>query len=169
MQGEKQMGNLIKENNAVCTNQKKAAKRIDIVSLKMVKESSITYSKRVISSPVDSDELLRDFIMDSDREQMVVCCLDTKNQPTSISVISIGSLNSAIVHPREVYKTAILSNASSIIIAHNHPSGNSEPSHEDIVLTNRLDEAGKIVGIKLLDHLVIGYNNYYSFKEEGIL
>ena len=100
---------------------------------------------------------------------MIVCCLDMKNQPTSISVVSIGSLNSAIVHPREVYKTAILSNAASIIIAHNHPSGIVDPSHEDITLTNRLDEAGKIIGIKLLDHLIIGYGNFYSFKEEGML
>lgn len=163
------MRNLIKENNVLDTNQKKVAKRIDIVSLKMVKESSVTYLNRVISSPSDGAEIIKDFIEDSDREQMVVCCLDTKNQPTSISIVSIGSLNSAIVHPREVYKTAILSNASSIIIAHNHPSGKSEPSHEDIVLTNRLDEAGKIIGIKLMDHLVIGFDEYYSFKEEGML
>ncbi|MGD9678914.1 MAG: RadC family protein [Vulcanibacillus sp.] len=163
------MKNNLKGNNLLGTNVMNPAKRIDIVSLRMVKENSITYSNRVISSPADSAEIIRDFIEDSDREQMIVCCLDTKNQPTSISIVSIGSLNSAIVHPREVYKTAILSNSSSIIIAHNHPSGNSEPSHEDIVLTNRLDEAGKIIGIKLLDHLIIGYSNFYSFKEEGLL
>lgn len=163
------MKNIINENNLMDINRKKPAKRIDIVSLKMIKENSITYPNRVISSPGDCAEIIRGFIEDSDREQMVVCCLDTKNQPTSISIVSIGSLNSAIVHPREVYKTAILSNSSSIIISHNHPSGNTDPSHEDIVLTNRLDEAGKIIGIKLLDHLIIGYGTYYSFKEEGML
>lgn len=163
------MSNMIIEKNLIDINEKKPAKRIDIVSLKMVKENSISYSNRVISSPADSAEIIRDFIEDSDREQMIMCCLDTKNQPTSISIVSIGSLNSAIVHPREVYKTAILSNSSSIIIAHNHPSGNPDPSHEDITLTNRLDEAGKIIGIKLLDHLIIGYGNFYSFKEEGML
>lgn len=163
------MSNMIIEKNLIDINEKKPAKRIDIVSLKMVKENSILYSNRVISSPADSAEIIRDFIENSDREQMIMCCLDTKNQPTSISIVSIGSLNSAIIHPREVYKTAILSNASSIIIAHNHPSGNPDPSHEDITLTNRLDEAGKIIGIKLLDHLIIGYGNFYSFKEEGML
>lgn len=150
-------------------NMLKSAKRVDIVSLKMVKENSVTYLNRVISSPNDSAEIIRNFIADSDREQMVVCCLDTKNQPTSISIVSIGSLNSAIVHPREIYKTAILSNSASIIIAHNHPSNNTDPSHEDIVLTNRLDEAGKIIGIKLMDHLIIGQGGYTSFKEEGLL
>ena len=147
----------------------KSAKRVDIVSLKMVKENSVTYLNRVISSPTDSAEIIRNFIADSDREQMIVCCLDTKNQPTSISIVSIGSLNSAIVHPREIFKTAILSNSASIIIAHNHPSGNTDPSHEDIVLTNRLDEAGKLIGIKLLDHLIIGQGCYTSFKEDGLL
>lgn len=158
-----------KETSTANFNEKKSAKRIDIVSIKLVKESSITYLNRVISSPVESAEIVRNFIEDSDREQMVVCCLDTKNQPTSISVIGVGSLNSAIVHPREVYKTAILSNSASIIIAHNHPSGITDPSNEDIILTNRLDEAGKIIGIKLLDHLIIGYGKYYSFREEGML
>ncbi len=163
------MSNMMNENNLVSISEKRPAKRIDIVSLRMVKENSITYSNRVISSPADSADIISDFIEDCDREQMIVCCLDTKNQPTSISVVSIGSLNSAIVHPREVYKTAVLSNASSIIIAHNHPSGITEPSSEDISLTNRLDEAGKIIGIKLLDHLIIGFSEYYSFKEEGLL
>lgn len=155
----------LKDNN----EKQKSAKRVDIVSLKMVREKSVMYGNRVISSPNDSAELFRTFIQDCDREHMILCCMDTKNQPTSISVISIGSLNSAIVHPRELYKVAILSNSASIIIAHNHPSGDISPSHEDIVLTNRIDEAGKIIGIKLLDHVIIGKDAYFSFKEDGML
>ena len=96
--------------------------------------------------------------------------MDTKNQPVSINVVSVGSLNSSIVHPREVFKVAILSNAASIIIFHNHPSGDPTPSREDVNVTNRLKEAGKLIGIDLIDHIIIGSeNSYCSLKEEGIL
>lgn len=144
-------------------------KRIDIVSLRMVKEGSTSYSKRVISSPYDSAEIIREFIEDFDREAFVMCCVDTKNQPTSISIVSIGSLNSALVHPREVYKIAIMSNAASILIGHNHPSGVIQPSSEDLSLTCRLVESGKLLGIPVLDHLIISNDSYLSFKEEGLL
>ncbi len=98
--------------------------------------------------------------------------LDTKNNITGYFEVSRGTINSSIVHPREVFKRAILQNASSVVFIHNHPSGETEPSHEDIVLTNRLEECGKILGIRLLDHIIIGdedRENYYSFKEEGML
>nr|WP_312577708.1 DNA repair protein RadC [Sedimentibacter sp.] len=150
-------------------NKFKTAKRVDFVSIKMVKEKSVKYQNRIISSPSDSAELFSSFIEDSDREQMLLCCLDTKNRPTSISIISIGTLNSALVHPREVFKAAILSNAASIILAHNHPSGDTAPSNEDISLTNRISEVSKIIGIKFLDHIIIGQGGYLSFKEEGTL
>ncbi len=98
--------------------------------------------------------------------------LDTKNNITGYFEVSRGTINSSIVHPREVFKRAILQNASAVVFIHNHPSGETEPSHEDIVLTNRLEECGKILGIRLLDHIIIGdedRENYYSFKEEGML
>ena len=146
------------------------AKRINIVSIKMVRESSILYDVRKIGSPSDAAELGRRFLEECDREQLIVCCLDTKNQPISISVISIGSLNSSIVHPREVFKVAILSNAASIILFHNHPSSIADPSKEDVNITTRLKEAGKLIGIELIDHIVIGSEgNYCSLKEKGIL
>ena len=104
-----------------------------------------------------------------DREQFIIACLNTKNEPTNILVVSVGTLNKAIVHPREVFKTAILSNAASIVALHNHPSGNSEPSQQDIELTNRLYEAGELLGIKLLDHLIIGDRTFTSLKEKGYL
>lgn len=97
------------------------AKRVGIVSLKLVKEQSVLYETRVISNPYDAYKLIKNFLIDSDREKFVVACLDTKNQPVNISVVSIGSVNSAIVHPREVFKVAMLSNASKIICFHNHP------------------------------------------------
>lgn len=145
------------------------SKRVEIVSIKLVKESSMLYSKRKVTSPYDAAELLRDFIENSDREMLLVCCLDTKNQPNYISVVSIGTLNSSLVHPREVFKTAILGNSASIIIAHNHPSGDISPSSEDINITNRLKEAGKIMGIDLIDHIIIGDRSYTSLKERGII
>lgn len=145
-------------------------KRVDIVSIKLCKESSILYEPRKLTCSKDAFTLLHTFLSDKDREMFVVSCLDVKNQPTSINVCSIGSLSSSIVHPREVFKTAILSNASSIIVGHNHPSGNLEPSKEDIAITNRLKECGSILGIQVLDHLILGDNNtFLSFKEDGYL
>ena len=145
-------------------------KEIQIVSIKMVKEKNLEYGDTQISSPYDCFEVLKKFIGNSDREILAVLTLDTKNKITSITQASIGSLNSSIVHPREVFKTAILSNSSSIIIGHNHPSGDPKPSKEDISITTRLKECGKILGIELLDHIIVGdENNYISLKEKGFL
>ena len=145
------------------------AKRINIVSIKMVKESSFLYQTRQILSPNDAYEMIKEQLEGLDREQFIIACLNTKNEPTNISVVSVGSLNKAIVHPREVFKTAILSNAASIMAFHNHPSGEIMPSQQDIQLTNRLYEAGELLGIKLLDHLIIGDGTFTSLKEKGYL
>lgn len=145
------------------------AKRVDIVSLRLVKESSLLYKDRSIKSPQDGYNLFKQFLGELDREYFVVMCLDVKNQPTAINVCHIGSLNSSIVHPREVMKTAILSNSCSVIVCHNHPSGNPSPSPEDISVTDRLKEAGELMGIDLLDHLIIGENDFVSLKEKGYL
>jgi len=99
----------------------------------------------------------------------IAMSLDVKNQPTNIQICHIGSLNASIVHPREVLKMAILSNAASLIIFHNHPSGQVEPSPEDHEVTKRLKAAGEIMGVELLDHLIIGVDKFLSFKEKGYL
>ena len=145
------------------------AKRIDVVSIKMVKESSFLYQTRQILSPYDAYDMIREQLEGLDREQFIVACLNIKNEPTNISVVSVGSLNKAIVHPREVFKTAILSNAASIMAFHNHPSGETTPSQQDIQVTNRLYEAGELLGIKLLDHLIIGDGTFTSLKEKDYL
>ena len=145
------------------------AKRINIVSIKMIKEASFLYQTRTISSPKDASEMIKVQLEGLDREQFIIACLNTKNEPTNITVVSVGSLNKAIVHPREVFKTAILSNAASIMAFHNHPSGETTPSQQDIQLTNRLYEAGELLGIKLLDHLIIGDGTFTSLKEKGYL
>ena len=142
------------------------AKRVNIVSVKLVKESNMLYKQRRIRSSLDSYELFREYLEEVDREHFVVAFLDTKNQPTNISTVHIGSLNASIVHPREVMKTAILSNAASIICCHPHPSGDSTPSPEDIDVTERLAEVSKIVGIELLDHIIIGNGKFISLKEK---
>ena len=145
------------------------AKRINIVSIKIVKESSFLYQTRQILSPNDAYEMIKEQLEGLDREQFIIACLNTKNEPTNISVVSVGSLNKAIVHPREVFKTAILSNAASVMAFHNHPSGETTPSQQDIQLTNRLYEVGELLGIKLLDHLIIGDRTFTSLKEKGYL
>lgn len=145
------------------------AKRVDIVQVKLVREKSLLYKGRRIRSPRDAYELIRDFLGDVDREHFIVLCMDTKNQPTCIQTVHIGSLNASIVHPREVLKPAILSKAASILVAHNHPSNVPTPSGEDIEVTKRLIGAGEIVGIDVLDHLILCEDGFRSLKESGYM
>ena len=109
------------------------------------------------------------FIGDEDREIFLVACLSTKNQIQSLHRCHIGSLNASIVTPREVFKTAFLQNAASIIVAHTHPSGICTPSPEDIDVTHRLQEAGELLGVEVLDHLIVCENNFLSLKEKGYM
>ncbi|MEC0446168.1 UPF0758 protein [Bacillus velezensis] len=147
----------------------KSAKRVNIVSIKLVKESSLLYKERAIRSPEDGYRLMKQLLGDLDREAFIVISLDTKNQPTSINICHIGSLNASIVHPREVMKSVILSNGASFMVGHNHPSGNPAPSREDIEVTKRLVETGKILGIDLLDHIIVGDETFISLKEKGYI
>lgn len=103
------------------------------------------------------------------REYFVMLCLDSRNNLIKISDISIGSLNTNIIHPREIFKEAIKNNSAFIIIAHNHPSGETDPSGEDKVVTKRLIEAGTIMGIEVLDHIIISKTSYFSFKENKLI
>lgn len=147
----------------------KHAKRVNIVQVKLVREKVLHYSNRKIRSPEDAYNLMKEFLGDADREHFVALCLDTKNQPTCIQTVHIGSLNASIVHPREVLKSALLSNSASIIVGHNHPSNICDPSPEDIQVTERLKEAGTIIGIDLLDHIIIGTDTFKSLKDSGII
>jgi DNA repair protein RadC len=114
---------------------------------------------------------LHTYLADVDREHFVVIMLDQKNKVIGINTVSIGSLTASIVHPREVWKAPILSNAAAIILAHNHPSGQPQPSQEDRVLTVRLVAAGKLLGISVVDHVIIGdgTSSYFSFADENLL
>ena len=103
------------------------------------------------------------------KEHFVIFYLDTRNQEIEREIISIGSLNANLVHPREVFEPAIKHTAAQILIAHNHPSGNTEPSEEDIEITKKLVEAGKILGIEIIDHVIVSSDSYYSFKEKNLI
>ncbi|THF74123.1 JAB domain-containing protein [Cohnella fermenti] len=147
-----------------------AAKKIEFLSLRMVRERpSILYPQRKIHSPRQAAEIFRQFIGDCDRETFCILCLNTKNEPTALHQVSSGSLNASLVHPRETFKLAILANSASIIACHNHPSGEPQPSPEDIELTERLRDSGTLLGIELLDHLVLGDGNFVSLKERGLM
>ncbi|MGF9796874.1 JAB domain-containing protein [Brevibacillus agri] len=144
------------------------AKRVNIVRIQMVKEASLLYPTRRVRMASDVVELFREFLQETDREQFFLLCLNTKNEPTAIHAVSIGSLDSSIAHPREVFKAAILANSASVIVAHNHPSGDPTPSNPDIEVTKKLQEAGELLGITLLDHIIVGSEGaYYSLKERG--
>lgn len=142
--------------------------KIDVVSIRLVEEPPL-YSSKELKNPCDVAELFQDFLKDCDREMFCILNLRTKNQVINVNVVGMGTLNSVLVHPREVFKSAILSNASNIILAHNHPSGDPEPSRHDIEVTKRLAEAGNLMGIEVLDHIVVAENRYFSFREENIL
>jgi len=106
------------------------------------------------------------FLRHETKEHFIALHLDGKNRVVCIDMVSTGSLNQSIVHPRELYKTALLSSAAAVILIHNHPSGDPTPSTEDLEVTRRLREAGELLGIRILDHIVIG-ETYYSFTERG--
>lgn len=106
---------------------------------------------------------------EENQEHFVVASLNGAHEVIEIRVSSIGLLNRTLVHPREIFRQAIIDNAAAVIIIHNHPSGNLEPSQEDIEITKRIKDAGIIVGIEVLDHLIISKSGYYSFLEEGKL
>lgn len=146
--------------------------RINIVKIQMVKEKSLLIENKKITNAQQVKEVVYQYLKGVDREHLVVLALDTKNKINCISTVSIGSLNSSIVHPREVFKVLIEANAGSFIVAHNHPSGDVTPSKEDVNITIRLKECGKLMGIELLDHIIIGdeeSREYMSLKEKGVI
>jgi DNA repair protein RadC len=123
--------------------------------------------RNIVRSPEDGAQIARKFIGDDDREVFFVMCLNTKNKVVAVHRAHVGSLNASIVRPADVFKAAILNNAASIFVCHQHPSQEPYPSHEDIGVTARLVEAGKMIDIAVLDHLIIGGSEYISLKEEG--
>lgn len=146
---------------------------ITINKIVLVKESSHRYNlkNRSIRGPEDAVNAINTILnLDNEaQEVLVTLMLNTKNDIIGVQEITRGSLSASIVHPREVFKAAILHNAASIILAHNHPSGNPTASREDIAVTDRIVKAGKLLDIPLLDHVIIGDPAFVSLKEKGIV
>lgn len=137
------------------------------IKVSQLREEYRNYDTRPnMSSPEEVYKLLKP-MFPTDRKVFFELSLNTKNGVSAVRTISIGSLNANIVHPREVYKAALYDGAAHIIVAHNHPSGDPTPSREDIEITKKLSEAGKIMGISLLDHVIIGEGRHFSMKEAG--
>ncbi len=131
--------------------------------------SAFTQEARpVIRCPADVSQLVMSELRHQTREHFKVLLLDARNQVTRVSTVSVGSLTESIVHPREVYREAIRHSCAALIAVHNHPSGDPSPSEEDIQVTRRLDEAGRMLGIDLLDHVIVGDGRYVSLKERGL-
>jgi DNA repair protein RadC len=122
-----------------------------------------------IKDPESVVKAIRASIKDKAKEHFKLILLNPRNKIIGISTISIGTLNASLVHPREVFKDAITHSAASVVLAHNHPSGDPEPSEDDIKITKKLVDSGKILGIEVLDHIIIGKNNFCSFKERGLI
>lgn len=142
-------------------------KALKEISKRLYNPQSIQRYK--ISAPLDVYTYVKADLMYEQVEHFMILLLNTKNQVTNKEHISTGTLNASIVHPREIFNPAIKKNANSIILIHNHPSGDPVPSNEDIEITNRLIDAGNLLGIRVLDHIVIGFDRYISFKEENLI
>lgn len=132
---------------------------IDVVGVRLCCESTFEYqaaSKLFVKDPTDAAKIISDFIRDRDREVFGLMCLNAKGEAINMSIVSIGTLTTTQVNPREVFKVALLSNAAAIIAFHNHPSGDPTPSCEDVSLTRRIVSCGELLGVKVIDHIVVG-------------
>lgn len=145
-------------------------KGLDLVRIRMAPGRTLK-TQEPVSTPIEAVDLITREFGDLDREVFMVLNLTCHLQVINMNICSMGTLNYTIVHPREVFKTSILSNASAVLLIHNHPSGILEPSKEDIDLTERMVSAGKILGIDVLDHLIIGTKEraYTSLRELGVM
>ncbi|MCU7491892.1 MAG: RadC family protein [Bacteroidota bacterium] len=150
--------------------QDKAATLVAVfeVSRRIASQSKLSRNRK-ITGPKDVADIFIPILRDELKERFMVLCLNSSNKIIKEEVISVGNLNSSIVHPREVFKVAIENNSANIILMHNHPSGNAEPSNEDISITKRLVEAGKLMDIHVFDHIILAGNSYLSFTEERLI
>jgi len=139
--------------------------RLSLVRDKRIK----TENRPVLGEPETAAKLCRAMVGPTDREHFLLIMLDAGNRVIGTNLVSIGTLTASLVHPREVFKPAIPANAASIIIAHNHPSGDAAPSSEDRETTRRLVQAGKVLGIPVVDHVVFTDTRFFSFREQGLL
>lgn len=146
--------------------------RIVKYKIELVKESSSNYitEEKIINPFIIKDILNGIFHLNRYTEEvLMLICLDNKHKIIGVHEVSRGSLNSSMVHPREIFKRAIVNNASKIVLAHNHPSEDIQPSNEDKNITRRIENSGDLLGISLMDHIIVGGDEYYSFRENGLI
>ena len=143
---------------------------LEVVNIRLVKEPSL-YSEKILDSPQVVVELMAKELAQYDREVFCVLNMKSNGQIINMNMVSVGSINASLVIPREVFKSSILVNASAIIGLHNHPSGNVNPSKEDMLVTKKLQRCGQLLGIELLDHIIVGGTNekMFSFREKKML
>ena len=138
--------------------------------VRLVRDGRVaTLEPTIIRRPEDTLPVLEAELSELAYERFIALALNTKNHVTAVLPVSSGSLNASIVHPRELFQRAILANCASLILAHNHPSGDPAPSPEDLALTRKLIDAGLLLDIPVLDHIVLGYGRFVSFKERGLI
>lgn len=142
---------------------------VSIVRLQMIKESQSLYGMNRFTNPEEAVETVKPLFALCDREIVAVMSVDTKCTPLAVEVASVGGLDACMIDPRIIFKHALLSNAAAVICFHNHPSGEPKPSMEDGKVTERLCKAGKLLGVNLLDHIIIGDGTYYSFRQNGMM
>ncbi len=130
---------------------------------------SDNFSKKVIKNSSDAYSYFKDELENSKQEKLIAIFLDTKKKVINSKIIFIGTLDKSLVHPRDIFREAFENNAKSLIIMHNHPTGEVDPSMEDDIFTSKLVSIGKIVGILVIDHLIIGHNKYYSYSDRGMI
>ncbi len=164
---QQQLGLFTQEEQPQCSA-RGSPTAIPIYRITLVRERTVEHYGTLRTS-TDVCQFLREYLAGVDREHFVELMLDKKNRVIGLNTVSVGSLDSSIVHPREVYKPAILSNAAALIFGHNHPSGDPAPSPEDRAMTARLVECGKLLGIQVLDHIIVGDGKYYSFADDSAL
>lgn len=148
---------------------KKNEFKLDVISVRLVKDAPI-FSEHRISSPQAAVDVIGSQLCEMDREVICVINLKSDGTPINCHFASVGALNQSIAHPRELFKSSILSNAANMILVHCHPSGSLKPSNEDTHLTDKMVKLCDLVGIPLLDHIIVGGDNsqYFSFKDKGI-
>lgn len=142
---------------------------IPVYRVELVYDGGLGIAPVLADTAAKVAEMVRAYIGRTAREHLILILLDARQQVTGLHTVSMGTLTASLVHPREVYQAAILGTAAAIIIAHNHPSGDPSPSQEDCQATKRLAQAGELLGIPLVDHVIVCAGGYYSFHEHGDL
>ena len=144
--------------------------KLEVVSIRLVKDAPL-FSDHKIKSPADAVKVLGDFLCEMDREVMCVINLRADGIPINCNIVSMGTINQTIAEPKEIFKASILSNAAEMLLVHNHPSGELNPSKQDIMVTDRMLKLTELMGIKLADHVIVGGDNsqYFSFREKKLL